>query len=184
MRWTCEWNAVCLGQGWRTQSSWNSTGTWMLDSSIVSCVICVFMGLEGSIENKRGQSGSDMGTMRPAMAANLSQNRLVMQEAYVWVVTKKFLTDWALFIYEGNSSDIHVTALVRVAWRRWWSCSTVGRWCMPSARWRTPTLTCPSLSLSTEQVRVWTMCRREHMPPCQHCGQLSEGGPCDSQCEG
>lgn len=35
------------------------------------------------MENKRGQSGGEMGTTRLAMAANLSQNGLVMQEAYM-----------------------------------------------------------------------------------------------------
>uniref|UniRef100_A0A452VMW2 Uncharacterized protein n=2 Tax=Ursus TaxID=9639 RepID=A0A452VMW2_URSMA len=42
------------------------------------------------------------------MAANLSQNELVLQEAYMGVVTDKFPTDWALFNHEGNSNDIHV----------------------------------------------------------------------------
>lgn len=35
------------------------------------------------MENKRGQNGGDVGTMGPAMATNLSQSGLVMQEAYM-----------------------------------------------------------------------------------------------------
>ncbi|XP_021567585.1 drebrin-like protein isoform X6 [Carlito syrichta] len=40
------------------------------------------------------------------MAANLSRNGPVLQEAYARVVNEKSPTDWALFTYEGNSNDI------------------------------------------------------------------------------
>ncbi|XP_021567584.1 drebrin-like protein isoform X5 [Carlito syrichta] len=42
------------------------------------------------------------------MAANLSRNGPVLQEAYARVVNEKSPTDWALFTYEGNSNDIRV----------------------------------------------------------------------------
>ena len=60
------------------------------------------------------------------MAANLSQNELVLQEANKGVVTDKFPTDWVLFTHEGNSNDIHVAGTGESAWRRWWRSSTVG----------------------------------------------------------
>lgn len=44
LRWPSEWHGICLGQGWRVQTSLNSPGTWMLDPSIF-CVVCVFVGL-------------------------------------------------------------------------------------------------------------------------------------------
>lgn len=84
------------------------------------------MGLGGSLENERGQGGGDAGTMGLVMAANLSQNELVLQEAYMGVVTDKFPTDWALFNHEGNSNDIHVAGTGEGAWRRQWRSSAVG----------------------------------------------------------
>ncbi|ELW62679.1 Drebrin-like protein [Tupaia chinensis] len=147
------------------------------------------------------------------MAVNLSWNGLALQEANVRVITKKLPTDWALFTYEGNSSDICVAGMVEGGLEELVEELSSGKVMYVFCRGKDPNsglskfvlINWTGEGVKDEQKGVCThhvstmaqVCPYQldgqgcegrvegsMRPSHQHWGQLPEGGPCDHGCMG